>query len=369
MINKFAILIFKLFLYPWVYLKRFFVRLRPESIEGYSLLLVNTTGIGDTILSTPAWQALRERFPDARISLMVHQRRRDVVSHNPFVDNIITYRKFVYFPRLIRKLCSLHIDKAIIFHGNDPDILPLVFLGGAKEIIGYQKRTKLPYFLTTALKELPDHFITAQMKLAEAAGGDMEAGPTGFFLTHEEREQAKLFLEQNKINSPFTIGILPGAGRAYKRWPPDRFAAVITHMLQKFNTDVIIFGSKKERALAQKVEDLSIKHAKSRHDGKLINTAGSLNLRESAALMEKLNLFITNDSGPLHIVMALGIPTVALFCPSDPGGLLSPAKNHVLKVIKKHPPCKPCITKRCKHPFCMEQISAEEVIKASENFT
>ncbi len=374
MINKLVILIFKLFLYPVVYLKRLSQNPSPQISSIKNILLVNTTGIGDTILSTPAWETLRKKFPDSAISLMVHEQRRDVVTNNPFVDNIITYRKFAYFFKLIKKLRSLRIDIAFIFHGNDPDILPLVFLSGAKEIIGYQRRTRLPYFLTTALHRLPDHFITAQMKLAEVVAGSASTPPPVFFLKEEEREKARVFLEERNLVGKILVGVLPGAGRPYKCWPAKRFAAVIVHLLQKFNAGVIIFGSRKETTLAGEVKNFSQKRSKKGHDGtpkgmalpKVIITAGSFNLREASALMERLNLFITNDSGPLHIVMALGVPTVALFCPSNPAGLLSPGKNHMLRIIKKDPLCKPCITKRCRRPFCMDQISVDEVIKASE---
>jgi len=365
MINKLAILIFKLFLYPWVYLRR--RKKAPSQKEIKSLLLVNATGIGDTILSSPAWQVLRKKFPDATISLMVHERRRDVVTNSPFIDNIINYRKFVSLPRLIRKLRRLHIDIAIIFHGNDPDILPLVFLGGAKEIIGYKRRTRLPYFLTTALHQLPDHFIQAQMKLVEVVAGKAEVPPPVFSLKEEEREKAGVFLKEKGLAEKTLVGLLPGAGRPYKCWASERFAAVIAHLLQKFNTSVIIFGSRKEMALAREIENLSRRHSKKGDDGKVIIAAGSFNLREAGALMERLHLFITNDSGPLHLAMALGVPTVALFCPSNAAGLLPSGKNHIIRVIKKDIPCNPCITKRCRHPFCMEQISVEEVIKACED--
>ncbi len=368
MINKLAILIFKLLFYPLVYLKR---RRKFPVKEIKSILFVNTTGIGDTILSTPAWQFLRKRFPDAYISVMVHKRRRDVVVYDPVPDNIIVYCKFVYFLRLIKELRRLKIDIAIIFHGNDPDILPLVFLGRAKEIIGYYRRTRLPYFLTIPLYSLPDHFIMAQMRLAErvAGGGETDFGnlaSPAFLLKREEKEKAGLFLEENNLAGKLLIGILPGAGRPYKCWPAERFAAVITYLLQKLNACVIIFGSKKEMALAGKIEGLSRESLQKKEDSRIINAAGSFDLRQASALMERLALFITNDSGPLHIAMALNIPIVALFCPSDPGGLLPPGRDNNIKIIKKGIPCKPCITKRCRHPFCMEQISVEEVIKAAE---
>ena len=212
------------------------------------------------------------------------------------------------------------------------------------------------------------------MKLAEVVAGtpkgmaspSASTPPPVFFLKEEEREKARVFLEERNLVGKTLVGILPGAGRPYKCWPAERFAAVIARLLQKFNAGVIIFGSRKETTLAGEVKNLSQKHSKKGHDGKVIIAAGSFNLREASALMERLHLFITNDSGPLHIAMALGIPTVALFCPSNAAGLLPPGKNHVLKIIKKDIPCKPCITKRCRRPFCMDQISVDEVIKASE---
>jgi lipopolysaccharide heptosyltransferase II len=366
MINKLAVLFFKLFLYPLVYLKR---RRRDNPCNQVkNFLFVNTTGIGDTILSTPAWRVLRNRFPGARITLLVHKKRFEVAENNPLVDNIIVYRKFTYFFRLIKEFRKFKIDTAVIFHGNDPDILPLVFLGGAEKIIGYKKRTRLPYFLTTALPELPGHFIRAQMELAEEAAGNgrtviREYPPEKlrpcFFLIKNEREGADVFLDENSLKGKTLIGLLPGAGRLYKRWPVERFAGAAGRFLKNPDNAVIILGSKKESPLARKIENLCGRK------NNLILAAGSFNLRQSSALMERLHLFITNDSGPLHIAIALGVPTVALFCPSDPSGLLAPGEDRQLKIIKKDIPCKPCITKRCRRPFCMDRISVEEVIKVS----
>lgn len=379
MINKFAVLLFRLLLYPAVFLKRRFHNEAPDPADPdrglcnqvKNFLIVNTTGIGDTILTTPAWQVLRKKFPHAFISLMVHEKRKDLVSCNPFIDNIIRYRKFIYFFRLIKEIRRLKIDTAIIFHGNDPDILPLVFLGGAKEIIGYTGRTRLPYFLTTPVQELPDHFITAQIKLVDALDGSFETEnprnfPMPIFpLAESERENAKAFLQKNGLMDRNCIGILPGAGRPYKQWLPERFAAVAAHFLNRHNTDIIIFGSKKELAMAKNIETLLMKFIQ-KQKARVVIGCGVFNLREAAALMENLKLFITNDSGLLHIAMASGVPTVAIFCPTNPEGLLPSGEHRNLKIIKKEPLCNPCITKRCTDPFCMDQISTEEVIKAAE---
>ena len=355
MINKLAILFFKLSFYPLVYLRR---RKISPAKEIKSLLLVNTTGIGDTILSTPAWRALRNRFPKAYLTLLVHKRRREVVANNPLVDNIISYRKFVDFWRIVRELRPLHLDAAIIFHGNDPDILPIVFLGGAREIIGYRHRTRLPYFLTHPLAKLPGHFIKAQLGLAGTLGGKDDNLKPVFFLSERERKKASQFLEEKALSGKFTVGLLPGAGKPYKRWPAERFGAVANHFLKRPEVRVIVFGSREEEPLARKIGSLC--------QDKVILTAGSLNLREASALMERLDLFITNDSGPLHIAQSLRVPTVAIFGPTDPAGLLPPGENGLLKIVKKDVTCKPCRTKKCRYPFCLEQVSIEEVIKAAE---
>lgn len=365
MINRVAIFIFRLLLYPVIFFKRHFRRL-PYS-DKVNFLVVNTTGIGDTILSTPAWQILRERFPGAFISVMVHERRKDIVAYNPIIDNIVIYRKFVYFFRIIKQLRKLKIDIAFILHGNDPDILPIVFLGGAREIIGYPRRTKLPYILTIQVPGPPRHFIMAQVKLVEAfnRGPEIDAGDTPFPifpLRESERKDARIFIEKNSLIGKSIIGVLPGAGKVYKQWPPERFAAVISHFLDKYsNTVIVIMGSEKEIGLAEKIKQ-SISYE---NNNRVFIVCGSLGLREAGAIMENMDFFITNDSGPLHIAVALGVPTVAIFCPTDPEGLL-PIRALNLKVVKKPPLCIPCITKRCKEPSCMEQISIEEVIDAAE---
>ena len=89
-------------------------------------------------------------------------------------------------------------------------------------------------------------------------------------------------------------------------------------------------------------------------------------MRETAALIEKMNIFITNDTGPMHIAFALKTPTVALFSPTDPG-ICGPYRDEKPIVIEKPKTCTPCIGKKCDQPICMEQITVEEVIEAAES--
>ena len=117
---------------------------------------------------------------------------------------------------------------------------------------------------------------------------------------------------------------------------------------------ILITGDPSEKILADEI---------AAHIPGAISLAGKLPVRITAALIEKLDLFITNDTGPMHIAFAMGTPTLALFSPTDPT-LCGPYKiNHGI-VIQKPKTCIPCIRKSCVSPFCMEQIDPQTVYEA-----
>ena len=155
------------------------------------------------------------------------------------------------------------------------------------------------------------------------------------------------------------IGIAPGAtyGPA-KRWFPDRFAAVMDKLDEEFSTQGIILGGKSDWEVAQEVQKLA--------RTKLINLAGETTLREAIYLISQCRLFISNDSGLMHIAGALNILTIALFGSTNPA-TTAPAGNKST-IVRREVSCSPCLKETCPTDFrCMRLISVEDVFKAAQN--
>jgi heptosyltransferase II len=164
------------------------------------------------------------------------------------------------------------------------------------------------------------------------------------------------FIPETKKN---IIGISPGAtyGPA-KRWLPDRFATVADKLDEKFSTQGILLGGKADREAAQEVQKLA--------HSELINLAGKTTLQEAVYLISQCRLFISNDSGLMHIAGALNIPTIAIFGSTNPV-TTAPAGNK-FTIVRREVSCSPCLKETCPTDFrCMKLISVEDVLQAAQN--
>jgi heptosyltransferase-2 len=180
-------------------------------------------------------------------------------------------------------------------------------------------------------------------------------------LTQEEINKASELLHSLKVDLKLPVVVLhPGASYGpSKRWPAERFAALGDILRDRNKATILITGAADEKELAGSISSIM--------KNKTINLSGRTSLRMLAGLISRANLFVTNDSGPMHMANALGTPLVAVFGPTDPratGPYQEPAA-----VIKKDVPCWPCSYRDC--PFdhrCMMKISVEEVYKACQRF-
>jgi heptosyltransferase-2 len=160
-----------------------------------------------------------------------------------------------------------------------------------------------------------------------------------------------------------TAGLHPGAayGNA-KRWPPERFAEAAIGLAKDY--DIVLFSGPSERELAEQVESLLVA-AGVRN---FTNLAGRTTVRELAARIAGLELFLANDSGPMHLAGALGVPTVAIFGSTDPR-VTCPWAAERTRVVRRELPCSPCHARTCplQHHACMRDITAQDVIRAARS--
>lgn len=323
-------------------------------------LVISTTAIGDTLLGTPALRALKETNPAAWVGVLAQKGRMEVLDGNPHVDEVIPFEKGAFNLRRIgRTLKDKRIDVVLIFHGNDPWTLPVAWLSGARGIIGYREDTSFDFLLTRAIPLPPagNHAVDRRLALTRAVGADTTDRKLVLTLQAHDRSLGNNILKEMGLgDASLIVGLQPGAAKTYKCWPLEHFARLGRSLVQETGAQVVITGSPQEAAMADKLRGMI-------GDG-AVSAAGRTGIRGMAALIERMTVYVTNDTGPMHIAFAVGAPTVSLFCPSDAESLKATAEEHKHTVISKPRPCVPCVTKQCKDPFCMEQITVDEVFEA-----
>jgi heptosyltransferase II len=319
--------------------------------------------IGDLAMATPVLSDLRKKFPKAEITAMCRHPLGDLLKEDKDIDELFTFRKLPNgFARreerrnIIEKLKDGHYDLGILLT-NSFSSAWLFWQGKVKRRIGYSKHLR-SLLLTDSISppKEKEHQVKLYKRLLLPLGIETSATEPRFYLTKEEKENAKEILYQRGYEKgKKLIGIHPGAayGEA-KCWPSERYKKVAERLLEE-NQDlyVVFFGDANTFPLIKSITQNMGKRA--------INLAGVTSLRELACIIDVCSLLVTNDSGPMHIASALAVPTVAIFGSTDQV-VTGPYKNGT--IINKNVSCSPCLKRKCPIDFrCMMQISVEEVLQ------
>lgn len=323
--------------------------------KGKRFLIVSTTGLGDTLWGTPAIRALRESYPQAYIGVLTSAMGKQVLQGNPHLNEIFVIKEPPFFSllKLFPTLIQRQIATVFVFHISQRPILPFCTLIGAGRIIGTEKINKaLDFLLTDRLETEQIHEIERRLKIVEAAGAKSKSKAMEFFPSAEDHAKAAALLPSGLV-----IGLHPGAKDRFKQWPPSHFITLGQRLKDKLGCQIVVTGTPAEKSLVETIAK-SIDGAIGIYEGVSIPTL--------AALLSRLSLYITNDTGPLHMACAANTPTVALFTPTDPL-LCGPYFASHVTVLQKKPTCFPCLKKKCHDPFCMLQISPDEVLKTALN--
>jgi ADP-heptose:LPS heptosyltransferase len=323
--------------------------------RGERFLIVSTTGLGDTLWGTPAIRSLRESYPQSYIAVLTSTMGKQVLQGNPHINEIFVVKEPPFFSllKLFPALIQRKIATVFVFHISQRPILPFCALIGAGRIIGSEKINKdLDFLLTDRLEAQKIHEIERRLHVVEAAGAQSKSKAMEFFPSPEDRAKAAALLPSGLV-----IGLHPGAKDRFKQWPPSHFIALGKRLKDKLGCQIVVTGTPAEKSLVDAIVK-SIDGAIGIYEGVTIPTL--------AALLSKLSLYITNDTGPLHMACAANTPTVALFTPTDPL-LCGPYFASHVTVLQKKPTCFPCLKKQCQDPFCLLQISPDEVLKTALN--
>ena len=331
-----------------------------------NILIRGTNWIGDAVMTLPAVRAIRNTFPGAQISVLAKPWVAEIFNLCPDVDEVIVFQSpgshsgIAGKLRLARELKARRFDAAILLQ-NAIEAAIITWLAGIPVRAGYNSDGRgllLTHSVrrTEAVKRV--HQIQYYLEMVKSLGCRSTEADVHLHPGNEYENLSEKILSEHGIGREgFIVGLAPGA--AYgpaKRWLPERFAAVGDRLIEDLSAQVVLFGSNEDRKSA----DLVQQHANHR----FINLAGKTNLKEAIAVISRCTLFISNDSGLMHIAGALNIPTVAIFGSTNPV-TTSPVGDRSV-VIYKGASCSPCLKETCPTDFrCMEMISVEEVCETA----
>jgi heptosyltransferase-1 len=320
------------------------------------ILIVKPSSLGDVIHSLPFLNAIRERFPSSEIHWVIAKGLEDLLTGHPMIDKIWIINKDMWkkLSHIRDSLRELRIFmKAIKEEKYDMvvDLQGLLRSGiiamstGSPLRVGFQEaREGSRFFYTRKIKGGRDvHAVDRYLKIAAFLGCDIDGICFPMPLSFESSVQAGISL-------PVDYAVIaPGARWRTKRWPPEKFGRLAS--LLPLNT--VVVGSKGDMDYAKKVLDLS--------KGKAVSLAGKTTLKTLIEVIRGARFFISNDSGPMHIAAALGIPVFAIFGPTNPERTGPYGKGHT--VIRQDISCAPCFRRTCDDLRCLESISASKVFK------
>ena len=334
------------------------------------ILIARTDRIGDVLLSTPVIKALRDKYPHSYIAMMVSAYARDIVEGNPYLDKVIIYDKEVLHKswlssfRFAQGLKKNKFDLAVILHPTNRVHL-VSFLAGIPKRVGYDR--KLGFLLTDRIrhtKQLGEkHELEYNLDLLRYLGIEPQGKNLFMPLKPESEKWVKeLFRQEGIREADRLLAIHPAASCPSKIWPPERFAQTADKLAQNYGFKILVIAGPKDVKLAEAL----VKHLRS----SVINLAGKTSITQLASLLKRCSLFISNDSGPVHIASAVGTPVISIFGRNQAG--LSPRRWGPVglkdKILHKEAGCIECLAHNCQKQFaCLKAISVEDVVAAADS--
>jgi heptosyltransferase-2 len=316
----------------------------------YSNILIRATNwVGDAVMCLPALHAIRDRFPEARITILAKSWVADLYAQESFTNQILLCDSKPWWS-VAQELRRYHFDCAILLQ-NAFGAAWVACMAGIPSRIGYNRDGR-GLLLTRAVKvpkrgEIPPNQRFYYLELLRRAGLIAHQPPADIRITP---------LGPGPDPKRRIIGISPGAayGTA-KRWIPERFAEAAAELASARGASLALFGSRAEHQLCEQIAEML-------PGCNVTNYAGRTTLAQFIELASRCELFLTNDSGAMHIASALGVPTVAIFGATD--DIATGPTGPRARVVREKVECSPCLLRECPIDHrCMTRVSAGRVVE------
>ncbi len=335
-------------------------------MEAKKILIVNVNWIGDVLFSTPFIRAIREKYSESYIACLLHPRCREMLESTPRLNEIIIYDEegehtsLLGKSKLIMCLRKKNFDIAFILHRSFTKAL-IATLAGINKRIGYPTKNR-SFLLTKTVEEPAEglHKVEYFLNVARAVGIEPGSRSYEFFIKDSDRNFIRELLKGGGASDEnLLVVICPGGNWDPKRWPKENFAKLADLLIERFGARIAISGAKKDMGLAEGIKAMMRNSP--------IIVCGKTTLRQLGALLERANLVIANDTGPMHIAVSMKAKTIALFGPTSPN-ITGPYGDGDYRVISKYEECEiPCYDFSCTDNRCMTAIRVEDVFQVANN--
>lgn len=323
-----------------------------------SILLVRFSSIGDLLLTTPLLRVLRARHPGAHISVVVREDMAETLLHNPRINELVTWPRDGSLQELARRLRATAWTHRLDLHGSLRSLILRQLVGGSWS--GYPKH-RLRRAALIRLKRGEPLGPVAERYFEAAQGLDVvpDGGPPEFFTTREAERTADAFLAEHSLGTTRTLlAFAPGAAHFTKRWPVDRWQALVRRV--RTNADVVVVGGPADREVADAIVQAA--------EGSAASAAGEFSLTGTAALLKRARAVVSCDTGVLHLATAVGTPVAGMYGPTVEQFGFFPYHARAT-VLQRDLDCRPCSSHggaACPlgHHRCMREILPEEVAAA-----
>ncbi len=337
------------------------LRVYEEALKSFKIMIIKIGSIGDVILATPSFRAIKKAFPESHLTVLVGLESRQVLENSPYVDELIVIdrkrrdkgiRGIFKFSRILRRI---GFDVCIDFQNNRTSHL-LAALAGIPKRFGFDNG-KFSFLLNKKIRLSGPAIspVEQQFRILRMLGVEGDSKRLELWPRDEDFKQIGEFFKSEWLGEgqPL-VGLNIGGSARWqtKKWKIENFAR-LCDMLGEQGIRTVITGISSEGYLAERLL------AKTK--AKPILAVGKTSILELAALIKRCNVFVTGDSAPMHIASSMNTRLVALFGPTDPIRHLEPNENCV--VLKKDLDCSPCYKPRCRKPRCLDEITVEEVFR------
>ncbi len=336
----------------------------PERIR--KILVIRLDGIGDVMFTTPLYEALKGKYPEARISVLVSIQTKEVVEMNPYVDSVFVMEKtwfsavsgikFDEILSILRKIRKENFDIGIDLRGDMRNIL-LMLLGKVKFRVGYGVTGG--GFLLNMIQDYEKDMQEVEKNIRLIKGLDCKVANRRLQIYYSQSDQANVleFLERENVGKyDSLLAVHMGAGYPSKSWKKERFLQLLKELNERNYGRIVLVGNDNN--------DICFNYIRKRLSIDYISTIGRLSIRELAVLLERCSVLISCDSGPVHVAAAVGTPCIVLFSGTNTLKQWGDPDNNVNKVIHKDVECSPCEMRICPQNthLCMGNIRVEDVL-------
>jgi heptosyltransferase-2 len=335
-----------------------------------NVLILQSSFLGDTVLTLPLISEVRRRFPVKKLSILCLPLCGELLADHPGIDEIITDDKINAdrgwrgLRRTAARLKAKNFSLALTPHKSLRSAL-ILYLAEIPHRVGFRESSGWFLFHQRAVRDSARHDVERNLSVLRAFGLPLEDCERSIELPVSAATRASVDRQLRTLgvnDDDFIVGLSPGSVWPTKRWSTAGFAALIPMLRRKYDCKVLLFGGASDAGVIDDIQK--------RSGGAAVNLVGRIELRELAAAISRCRILITNDSAPMHIAVARKVPTVAVFCATTPGLGFYPFTNDAI-VVQKNLSCRPCGShggRRC--PLgtedCIWGIAPEAVFQAVE---